>query len=332
MRISSRLPVRIVLAVAAFAFGARAESRETVALEFETVEGCPERGALVSEVRARTDRADIVEDATAARTFRIRIRRTGKEYVGELSTVFPERTAPRSIGAGDCSEVTSAMAITFALALDPHARFGPLAPKAAPPPPPPSSPPPQEPTAPPEVRDTPPKARSVSSPVGTAFGGYLLGATGLGASPSLGAALAFEVERRGPGMRPSAELLLGALQDVTGDATTFPTRWFAAGLRACPHAFEARLLQIRLCLEGLGGVLDAASRNIERPKERGGAWLTVGATARTLVALSSRVRLELAGGPGIPLLRPSLVIDPIGAVHRTAPVIALATLGIQVAP
>jgi hypothetical protein len=99
---------------------------ETLDVEYEEFEGCPQRADFVREVMMRTPRARLSEPGEASRTVIVVLRRAGAATRGNL--VLREASGAettREVEAGSCEEAVSALALVTALAIDPHASTAP---------------------------------------------------------------------------------------------------------------------------------------------------------------------------------------------------------------
>src|SRR5262249_41943880 len=120
--------------IASFPSIARAQmATEAIRVEFSAPKGCPTESAFVAEIEARTARARIVRSGDAVRSFIVTVREEQGRSVGDLVIVDPRTsTATRRLGGASCAEVTSALALVTALAIDPKASMEPSPDRRAP--------------------------------------------------------------------------------------------------------------------------------------------------------------------------------------------------------
>jgi hypothetical protein len=114
--------------------GARAHAQsEDVVLVYEAFEGCPDRPRFEREVRALSQRANFVENAAGARSFRVTLERTARGVEGTLDIQAESGRSERKVSGKSCAEVASALALATAIAVDPTVLGGESAPAEKPP-------------------------------------------------------------------------------------------------------------------------------------------------------------------------------------------------------
>jgi hypothetical protein len=112
-----------VLAWAALvALASADEPVEPIRVRYEAPAECPDEGAFVGEVRARTSRARLAAAGERARSFEVAVARRGGRFQGRLDVREPSGAASRrEVSGASCAEVVSALALVTALAVDPRA-------------------------------------------------------------------------------------------------------------------------------------------------------------------------------------------------------------------
>jgi hypothetical protein len=273
---------------------------EPIRLEYRAETGCPDEGAFVARVRARTARARLVGPGEHARTFVVELG-TGMRPSGSVTVMNGERSdGTRRLDADTCDEVADALALMVALALDPRALSAPsLAPTSvvapsidagtapffvpppldatldvsAPtlPPPPPLSPP----SLPPQIPDEPRRTADAKlllapSPLGLHFfgGAELAITTGVTASPIWAGSpfLGWRATRAsflglGPSVRVAFLRADTGTVGVTGGSADFT--WTVGRLDACALLWPDRALRLGPCARIEVGVLDVAGKQVD---------------------------------------------------------------------
>ena len=138
--------------------GARAAAQpaaEPIRITFTAAPGCPDHDAFAGEVWARTARARPAAEGEPARMFRVDVSAAGGGFRGRLAIEDPAgATAVREVSGVSCAEVTSALALVTALAIDPRASTAAKVPSLESPSP--ARPEPANPRAPLEPANPPP--------------------------------------------------------------------------------------------------------------------------------------------------------------------------------
>jgi hypothetical protein len=317
-----------------------------VALRYSDPAGCPGQAQFIDAVNARVRRAIEWDPTATAIQMAVTIESSAERATGKLEVV--ERgTEPtrREFTASTCEEVSSALALVAALALDPNARTEPLprAPAAserefpaAPTPaapeatreetPPPASPAAPAPSTPPARPRDPSHYLAWLGPSASVAGGYA-------PEPLISLGLALGARRVRPGLSPGLQLT--ALWGKTG--TTGPSAasgvfaWAVGRLEACP-------LQLRLsarvtlepCVAAEAGRLSArgADQQIDEPVTAERWWFAPGATLAAHVSLGNFF-LRFGALGLIPVTRDEFVFfGPLRSVHQASPVVYGANLGL----
>jgi hypothetical protein len=318
----------------------------TVALHYSDPPGCPGQASFVDAVNARVRRSIEWDQSATAIRMVVTIERSTEEARGQLEVVQPGTEATRrEFTASSCEEVSSALALVAALALDPNARTEPLprAPEssqqdfpqaAAPAAPAETSPPPPVAAAVASPAPSPPPSRPTSSkhysawlgPSATVAGGYA-------PEPlvSLGFALGARLVR--PGLSPGLQLTaLWGKTGTTGPSTASGSfAWAYGRLEACPLQLRwGARLTLEPCVAAEVGRLSArgADAQVEQPVTAERWWLAAGATFSAHVSLGDFfIRFGALGL--VPATRDEFVFRaPDRRIHQASPVVLGASLGL----
>ncbi len=118
--------------VVSAASGNAAERSFTV--EYTATKGCPTREVFVDEIRRRTAIARVAGPGEQPEvSMRVRIDRRGRRSKGRLDITIGTTASQRDLEDASCAEVTSALALIAALAIDPLAETSHLPPLPLPP-------------------------------------------------------------------------------------------------------------------------------------------------------------------------------------------------------
>ncbi|MCC6214260.1 MAG: hypothetical protein IT376_05295 [Polyangiaceae bacterium] len=320
------------LAIVLIGLAAQASEPEPVEVAYDAPPGCPDRGALLREISARTARFRPAAPGELARRYRVAVSRTAAgDWEGRLELVDRDgRGATRTVTGGSCAEAVGALALVSALAIDalfaeepPHA-----APSASPPGPAASAPVPSASAAesyptPPSITPRPPTRRATPRPTDASqvrAGVVALGATAV--APGLGFGAGIPVELRasegGALARLTPFALFAGRRDVAGGAARFSLLGGRAD--AClPGAALGERLRLRPCASLEAGALEARgvrTSALTRPERASLPWLALGPSARLDVRADERVGLELALGAFTPLRREAFVMKNVGGLEE----------------
>lgn len=310
----------VCAAAALFAPVARASSPEgveQVVIAYDAGGACPSRADFFELVRAYTTKFEVVEAGAAdVRRFRVATSTRAPNVTGDLAiTTTNGKRSERHVTASTCDEVTRALAIMVAVAIDPAALSsepsGARAPGSAP-----TSDAPEEPTeslAPvTEVvpiadrpvsapRTLPPSEPSPRTHVSMDVRTEVTSAVIDSALPVLGASveLAPAVFARGSllaRMRPS--MAIGLRQSLPteislrGGSTEFV--WTAGNLRLCPLRFDVarRVVDVAVCAETNVGSVTARPQGFGNVRQSSVAWLDVGLSSFLRVSATKRLFFE----------------------------------------
>ena len=303
----------------------RAES-EDVILEYRAFAGCPDRAHFEAEVQALSARVHFVDSAPGARRFRVRLSRDAKGVQGTLSITSSSGDSERQVSGKTCSEVSSALALATAIAVDPSVLGEPSAPPEKPKPSPPT-PKPKPPTPiapPPEIDRGPEREVSEADHVLIGVGGGVERAIVPGVAPRFSLRLGWQPAGR---WAPLLFVEGGYLPPVTTDFAEFSDLFAVrsgASLRlldAAPWSAGPELAFEIGNVKAAGNPAIVSNPRVERMLSTAGilgAFLRFGVT-RAVV-------FELSGGAVVPFVRReysyrprSPVAEPV-VVHSTPPV------------
>jgi len=277
--------------------GVTSDDRVAIRIDYSAPAGCPSADDFEAEVRARTARARRAVASEPARIFHVAILEEGNAAVGRMIVDRDGGSSGARVLRGrSCSDVSSALALTAALSIDPTARLV-LEPAPEPAPVAPVTPEPV-----PRPRPARPLVREPSNVgfgLGASAGLAQIVAPGLMPVTSVLGELAFP--GRGalsPAVRVSVNVASNTLD--TGRDATFT--WVAGGLDLCPlRAVLGRSLELRPCLAAQGGWLHGVGRNVAEPLSASRAWGSAGASVQLAARLSSRVAIQVSGSALLPL-------------------------------
>lgn len=330
---------RIACAVAAgvmslVAAPARAADVEPVALRYEGSGACPSETEFVARVRAITRRWALVADGSpAVRTIRVLVTEGPRETGGKLTIAAPDgATSEREISGPSCSEVSEALAVMVAVAIDPRAG----APRDADERPAEDAGPSAAPVERPRVQARRPRpSRPAQPPRQPPAGGPRLsvdlraettsavirgGLYGVGASARL--------DLRGPEARRGVQiaapsLAIGLRQSLPKERAlrggSVDVSWTAANVRLCPIRVVIDIVaEVSPCAETNIGVLRASARGFAEARDLSTVWLDVGGSIWGTVSLSDRVFFSSTLFVTMPLSRQPFVLAS-GARVATVP-------------
>lgn len=306
------LAFAFALAVGAQTSGAASDETEPIRLEYTAPAGCPDADDFGRRVYGRTNKARAAEGSEPARTFIVVIEASGAETQGSL--VVREdgmSTLARRVSGKNCDEVSRALALATALAIDPEAALevpepppgdggvsGAAGTTSSTPVPPPDAKPPDD--TPP---DEPPKKPRADERMALLFGAAA--AFGPAPNPSFGASAGLEWD--GPVAQPSAfgadlVFLTGADQAVASAESSFMFAF--ARPYACPIGVGSGAdLAFMPCVGAELGAVFAKGSGLENPATETRFWAAGELTLRLDVALSDEWFLDATGGVVFPFTR-----------------------------
>jgi hypothetical protein len=253
-----------------------------------------------------------------------RVTRAGETFRVELTLVVDGAKENRIFVGESCHAVATATALVTALAVNPAKVMATRAERESvtpPKPPPPSPPDERKTTAPPPAMPRSPKIVANVRwllDIGTAP------TTMWGLGVSLGAAFgALRLEATGA-LEPSQESSLTSKPDV---GARF--RAWRVGARACGE-WPPRAFAIGGCLGGEYVLLSGASHGIRQPSAATVGVVEVQGGLFAVYYFLNSLGLRIDGSLGLPLARREFTIDPIGVVHRVAPLAGRIGVGLAV--
>lgn len=324
----------ILLALGAAVLGA-AEPPTRIRVDYTAPEGCPDARAFSALVLERSPLIAAARPGELARLFDVRIDRAADGYLGRV-TLTDESGArrQREVPGATCGDVASALSLVVALAVDPDLPLG-ASPASSPTPAPLTSAPAQD-TSPgrPHAPDPVTASAAPSGPPAalparylTRWGGALGAVWGVAPGARPAPALWLDTEREG-GLALRLALTGTLSSEITAEAGVARAYWLALRADACPLGMPLGATRWLACAYVQAGVLHLARVDAAEQATRG--WVAPGVLLRGVWQLQG-LRLELAGGPGFPLLRQRyLLTSPEGReeVFRVPGITGFAELGI----
>jgi hypothetical protein len=319
------LPAALALAQLLALGGVAVAEPEAVHIDYTAPAGCPDAASFLRSLKDRTTRFREATPDEKARSFFVRVTALPSSFSGRLEIGSPnDSTAVRSVDSPICSEVSSALALMTALAIDPNALTS--SSKAARPSPAEAAP---KPAAEPEPQRFPPATVAVASrpPPETAtrsppwrWSLGLQGHTTFSVTPSLGYGGDLFVDAEapdssvlGPAVRIGVFFNQSEVELATGPAASFT--WVAPEIEGCPGRLKVTALHLAVhpCLALRIGVLYGEGRSMTQPKQATSLWSDLGPLLRLRVAVTARLILEAQAALMLPLYRPSFTIKDNGS-------------------
>jgi hypothetical protein len=277
------------VAFAALFFAARADA-DDLPLTYDAPAACSSAEAFAAEVRAR---APIASTPAPRQSFEVQITR-GATWIGRLAIADDEEPMTREFRGTDCQEVTRALALAIATALEPAA------------------PPPAQ-----AIEPSPPPAdapRTIRPAHDLAVGGAM-GATG-GLAPELAPEVAVfgEAGWNARAVRLGVAIALGpAIPIAQGHAVLRRALFRAEG---CPLAFGGAVVRTSLCAALDAGPVFASGVDVESGESRTRIWLAAGALARARWVFAAPLFAEIEARTTIPLLRDRYFSRPDTTIYE----------------
>ena len=327
---------------------------EPIALRYETTAACPTESAFIAWVRSHTKRWTRVPDETpGVRTIRVNVSAGNAEATGLLTvTSVDGAVTERKIEGPTCAEVSEAVAVMVAVAIDPRAdtagdksedapttelghagepRAG--AGTAGPPRTPPRSSPPE--------RTSPRKVARDSHPndgprVSFDLRAETTSAVIRGGLPGIGASITVDpwAPARRSGLHVSEpSLAAGIRQSLPKERSlrggSAELSWTTGHLRICPLRIVIEsLAEVSPCAEANIGVLGASARGFAEARNVSTFWFDIGASVWTTVSLSERIFLSSTASWTMPLFRQPFALASGAPVASVPPLGLLGGLGL----
>jgi hypothetical protein len=306
-----------------------ADAQTATRIDYSASPGCPDEGAFVARVRARTSRLRAPAPGEGASEYRVQVTPMAAGARGSLTVVEPSgATSSREVEGDTCESVVEALALIAALALDPDASTALLPPMgaSAPSSPTASSAPAQGAAAgePPRAiaRDAPVEARS-EPPAPSPWAAHLAAMAGAeltsGLAPGVlvGPALSVEAIWRQRDWPTAVEPVLDVRLGVSRLAATVPAHvgsarfaWTLGRLEGCPVRAVVGSFEVLPCVRFDGGDLQAVGLGVDLPRPAASRlWLSLGALCRLRWTPLPPILLEVDAGVSAPLVRDRFYFD-----------------------
>jgi hypothetical protein len=306
----------ILLAAGSWSHPSRAQT-ESIAIHYAAPEQCPTETRFANEIVARTSRARLSVEAQGLRVFRATISARNDTFVGQLDAEASDgSSAAREVISATCSEVTTALALMVAIAVDPKASTAPIAELsvAVDPPPAPAASPSARPPAPVVASNSlPAQPTPIQQPRRWSVGGGALLLGGIAPDIAPGAELFGETQSgRTQGFAPVLRVGAGYADSAWagGAARQAAVRWMMARVEACPLSIApSEALRLLACADLDIGALRAQGENVTHPGTKTQFFTAAGITARIRYTPARSWFVEIAGGGAIPLVRCTFVFE-----------------------
>ncbi len=287
--------VATLVAVLIISLPVAGAAREEISIAYAAPEGCPDRGAFLEWVMARTARATIVEGRPRGRAFVVAIVAHEGGFAGVLRVIDGGGDSSiRRIETQTCVDVSRALAFTTALAIDEAAASAGEA-----------------------LADAPSAPATVTAPaaaprarVEMLAGVHVAAAVGVGPEAMVAIPIFVDVGLRG-GWRPRVRL---GVEVTSGSADDAVFRRVLARIDACPAELRAGIVAVQPCVAGDAGALWARGE-VLMPLAQVRPWVSLGGAARASLRVSARARIELEGRVGFPVVRDRFIVSGV-AIHE----------------
>ncbi len=300
-----------------------ASATPTAKLTYVRGEGagaCADESALRQAVAARLGYdpfRPVAENAVS-----VDVRRVGPRYVAHVKLIDADskERGDRELQSksDDCGDLTSTLALTISIALDPLSL-------TRPPPDPPPVPPPDPPPVPPPVPPAPPSDPAPRSRPTTpsAFEAGLALHMAIGAAP----AVAFGPDLFGAFRYGAFQAEITGRFDAQASRSTSEGGVVATSLLTVGLAPCFRVSILALCAHGVIGSLVAETREVTRPGSDGVLYLSVGGRIAASIPLFKNLTLRPFAELAVPLLpyefrlngRSIYALSPVSATFGVGP-------------
>ena len=297
---------------------APAQEPTPIRIEFEAPSGCSSADAFYEGVHGRTDRVRWAVEGEISVQIRIRLFRAGTKIRGELRLSDQEgEKETRKVNGATCDEVVEALALTVTLALDPNALFavgknpnGATSEAANRPPavptPSPSSPPRIGPS--PNGAGLPEPVHRTQVELGAEFIASNFISTGVSAGP--GVTLRIIAPRTASENWSAGMTLLHLQDDLLRTASEGTFSLTALEFTLCPlRSSPSMRLDLALCAAAMSGWLRANGLAFSHSYTVGRSWWSAGLRGSSSLRVAGGLRLELAIGGDVPLIRREFTVN-----------------------
>jgi hypothetical protein len=305
---------------------------ERVVLHWAAPSECPAEGAVRAEMDRLLGPSSARPPAPIPVAATVSLEDQGEWHV-RLETPGDGAPRIREIHAATCAAIADATALILAMMIDPEAASAaPPSPAKSPPvalTPPPIAPPrvpveaPRSPPPPPPI--TPPPATPTSLRIAALAGLDTASLPELAASLALGASFVYGAQRFEAGIAyyPSRKGTVAARPGTGGNVDLL-----TGSVGTCRH-FGSGAIEVGPCVGVELGRLHASGFGVSNPGEGSTLWAAVQGGGVLSVRIVSRLALVLRLGATAPLLRPSFVLENVGAVYRPPAVTARGSGGVE---
>ena len=319
-----RLDIAACFAFALLASATRARADDAIALRlrYAAPQTCPNAGAFLAQVIARTPLARPARHDEPATALSVVVTQVPGGSAGTLELVGPDATTSvRRVSAADCEQLVSALALMTALAIDPNASTAPAPPAT------------RSPAAPP-ARTKPASDLGPSRARWIFEVGLLLEALGgVAPDPVLLARPFVELARQGGSAWSYGLRLSGARAhaDVRNSEGAGDLTLWAARIEPCPILVSfARGFGLAACLPLEVGRLEAVGSGVTPTRRIARPWLSMGSTGRVQWQVVDMLVLEAAGELFFPIVRDRFFVGSSATLHRAPAVAGGGSVGIGV--
>lgn len=297
-------------------------SPSPVRVDYTAPADCPSRDSVLAAIAAESPGFRLAPEGAPARAVVLRVDPTPDGLVGSVWLVAPDgSTSYRQVSGASCAEITAALALMAALAIEGDP------PPAPPPPAPPVSPAPLPASPPPPTSSPPPPPpRPATAPRWTLdLGARALAEGGFAPELAPGAEASVALRWARPGvLAPRVGLgVLGAAAPTAENASgTADFSLIAARVDLAPVRFETRGFALRPSLGLDLGALLASGTGATRSFDETRPWLAGRVALGAALALTPSVRLTAEGGILLPLVRDTFQFDKPRALIHAVPAFA----------
>jgi hypothetical protein len=259
---------------------------------------CPPSSELRTQIWSRTPRARLAQAGERARTFAVSITQEGGTYQGRLRVEGTDGSvATRALSGATCAEVSEALALVAAMAIDPPAAPG----------------------GPEAVARAPAPVLPSARPAALRWVVGVDGAVDAGLAPAVSPAAAMFLQAEGRGARPASGRLAvwyARAARIGSPGGVADLSRVSLRLDGCPVTLRAlQRLDASPCLFFEGGIVDARG-HIDVPDSAVRPWLGAGLLVRLRLLVTDAWFVEAEAGVTAPIVRDSFVfMEPRRLIH-----------------